>query len=124
MERAVSYRRQLIPERPEQSVINGVDSNIPVRQADCPGHWHTGFGTWSSVAPHGDVFIFAEPYDVTDRLQDGCAISPAQPIFRHVTEGRLRRKGIAVETAVCDHLLKNKRPRQEQMIPVSSAHID
>ena len=75
----------------EQSVIDYIDRGIPIIAArvDWAGHWQViiGIDTCGSDTPYDDVLIFADPYDITDHLQDGYYIFPLSRFFGMWREG-------------------------------------
>lgn len=78
-------------EEAEQAIIGYIDRGIPlmVDWVDWAGHWQVliGIDTCGTQTPYDDVLIFADPYDVTDHMQDGYYTYPLGRFFSMWREG-------------------------------------
>lgn len=77
-------------------LIAVIDRGIPVMTdwVDWSGHWQViiGIDTCGSASHYDDVLIFADPYDVTDHVQDGYYTFPLGRFFGMWQEGPCARK--------------------------------
>lgn len=78
-------------EEAENAIIDFIDRGIPIMidWVDWAGHWAVliGIDTCGTDSPYDDVFIFADPYDVTDHNQDGYYTYPLGRFFDMWREG-------------------------------------
>ena len=84
-------RRFNTPKEFEAFVIDHIDRGIPIMidWVDWTGHWQVliGIDTCGTDDPYDDVLIFADPYDITDHLQDGYYIFSLGRFFGMWREG-------------------------------------
>lgn len=83
-------------EEVERFFVESIDNGVPVMVdwVDWAGHWQVliGIDTCSADTPYDDVLIFADPYDVTDHLQDGYYTFPLGRFFGMWREGSCTQK--------------------------------
>ena len=85
----------------KQFFVDSIDAGIPVMVdwLDWRGHWQVliGIDTMNTESAYDDVLIFADPYDVTDHLQDGYYIFPLGRFYDMWREGVCAGKAIPYE---------------------------
>lgn len=75
----------------EKFVIKHIDNSLPimVNWVDWAGHYQVivGIDTCGTDSPYDDVLILADPYDVTDHMQDGYYVFPLGRFYEMWFEG-------------------------------------
>ena len=75
----------------ENFVIEHIDNRLPIMVdwVDWAGHYQVivGIDTCGTDSPYDDVLILADPYDVTDHMQDGYYTFPLGRFYEMWFEG-------------------------------------